>query len=223
MNKKEMKRSRMWKYFIDATSEIIETEGIDKVTIRKVADKAGYNSATIYNYFSEVSHLIFFASMKFLKEYTEDVSVQMGKGKNSLEKYLLAWESFCKHSFRQPQIFHAIFIMDLGDNPENLLEHYYQLYPADLTNIDEHIKPILVERNLWKRGKSILELAQQEGLLKAENVEAVNEMTILIWQGMFTNVLNNRKKYTTAEAANVTLKYINELVASANSFNFSVK
>ena len=49
----------MWKYFVDATAEIIEEEGLENVTIRKVADKAGYNSATIYNYFSEISHLLF--------------------------------------------------------------------------------------------------------------------------------------------------------------------
>lgn len=59
MKNKEIQMGRMWKYFVDATAEIIEEEGLENVTIRKVADKAGYNSATIYNYFSEVSHLIF--------------------------------------------------------------------------------------------------------------------------------------------------------------------
>lgn len=43
----------MWKYFVDATAEIIEEEGVENVTIRKVADRAGYNSATIYNYFQK--------------------------------------------------------------------------------------------------------------------------------------------------------------------------
>lgn len=50
----------MWQYFIEATAAIIEEEGYDHITIRKIADKAGYNSATIYNYFSELSHLTFF-------------------------------------------------------------------------------------------------------------------------------------------------------------------
>ena len=102
MTNKAIQRSRMWKYFIEATVEIIETEGIHQVTIRKVADRAGYNSATIYNYFNEQSHLIFFASMKMLKSYVEDVTTNMARGQNSYEKYMLAWECMCKHSFEKP-------------------------------------------------------------------------------------------------------------------------
>jgi AcrR family transcriptional regulator len=217
---KEIQKSRMWKYFVEATAEIIEEEGIDKVTIRKVAEKAGYNSATIYNYFSEISHLIFFASMKFLKTYTDEVAIYMKNGKNPIEQYLLAWECFCKHSFKSPQIFNAVFIMDLGDHPEKLLEDYYQLYPNDLINIPMELKPILFERNMSKRGRSVLEIASREGYIKEENIDAINELTILIWQGMFTNILNNRRYYEPEEAAKVIMKYISEIVLNERSFDF---
>ncbi|MDQ6600622.1 TetR/AcrR family transcriptional regulator [Bacillus salipaludis] len=220
MKKKEIQLSRMWKYFVDATAEIIEEEGLENVTIRKVADKAGYNSATIYNYFSEISHLIFFASMKFLKSYTDEVAVYIEKGKDPIEKYLLAWECFCIHSFKQPQIFNAVFIMDLGDQPEKLLEEYYKIYPADLINIPEELKIILFERNVSKRGRSFLENALREGYIKEENVDAINELTILIWQGMFTNILNNRKSYEFQEAVKITMNYITEIVHNANLFSF---
>ncbi|WP_066291325.1 TetR/AcrR family transcriptional regulator [Bacillus sp. FJAT-29937] len=220
MKKKEIQMGRMWKYFVDATAEIIEEEGLENVTIRKVADKAGYNSATIYNYFSEISHLIFFASMKFMKNYTDEVSLYIEKGKDPLEKYLLAWECFCNHSFKQPQIFHAVFIMDLGDQPEKLLEDYYKIYPSDLINIPEELKSILFERNVSKRGRSFLEIALKEGLIKEENVDSINELTILIWQGMFTNILNNRKSYEFQEAVKITMGYISEIVNNANLFNF---
>ncbi|WNS74840.1 TetR/AcrR family transcriptional regulator [Bacillus sp. DTU_2020_1000418_1_SI_GHA_SEK_038] len=220
MNKKEIQMGRMWKYFVDATAEIIEEEGLENVTIRKVADKAGYNSATIYNYFSEISHLIFFASMKFMKNYTDEVSLYIEKGKDPLEKYLLAWECFCNHSFKQPQIFHAVFIMDLGDQPEKLLEDYYKIYPSDLINIPEELKTILFERNVSKRGRSFLEIALKEGFIKEENVDSINELTILIWQGMFTNILNNRKSYEFQEAVKITMDYISEIVNNANLFNF---
>ncbi|MFE4705669.1 TetR family transcriptional regulator [Peribacillus simplex] len=220
MKKKEIQMGRMWKYFVDATAEIIEEEGLENVTIRKVADKAGYNSATIYNYFSEVSHLIFFASMKFLKCYTDEVAVYIEKGKDPIEKYLLAWECFCNHSFKQPQIFHAVFIMDLADQPEKLLEDYYKIYPSDLINFPEELKTILFERNVSKRGRSFLEIALREGYIKEENVDAINELTILVWQGMFTNILNNRKSYDSQTAAKITMNYITEIVHNANLFHF---
>ncbi|MFC7394132.1 TetR/AcrR family transcriptional regulator [Scopulibacillus cellulosilyticus] len=220
MKKREIQLSRMWKYFVDATAEIIEQEGVENVTIRKVADKAGYNSATIYNYFSEISHLIFFASMRFMKSYTDEVALYIQKGKDPIEKYLLAWECFCNYSFKQPQIFHAVFIMDLGDHPEKLLKHYYQIYPNDLINIPEDLKLILFERNMSKRGRSLLEVALKEGYIKEENIDSINELTILIWEGIFTNILNNRKSYEFQEATKIVMNYISEIVMNANIFNF---
>lgn len=219
MTKKQIQMSRMWKYFVEATAGIIEEEGLENVTIRKVADKAGYNSATIYNYFSEISHLIFFASMKFLKNYTDEVAVYIKKGKDPIEKYLLAWECFCIHSFKQPQIFHAVFIMDLGDQPEKLLEDYYKIYPSDLINIPEELKTILFEHNISKRGRSFLEIAVKEGFIKEENADAINELTILVWQGMFTNILNNRKSYDFQEAVEITMKYISQIVHNSELFH----
>ncbi|MGI8386316.1 TetR/AcrR family transcriptional regulator [Robertmurraya sp. P23] len=221
MNKKEIKKSRMWKYFVDSTADIIQEEGLDKITIRKVADRAGYNSATIYNYFSEVSHLIFFASMKFLKSYTDEVAIYMQRAKDPLEQYLLAWECFCKHSFETPEIFNAVFIMDLGENPEKLLEEYYKTYPSDLINIPDELKPVLFERNVSKRGRSVLELASKAGHIKEENIDAINEITILIWQGMFTNILNNRRTYNFDEAATITMNYISEIVRNEKVLNFN--
>lgn len=216
MGNKKIQRSRMWKYFVDATAEIIEEEGIENVTIRKVADRAGYNSATIYNYFTEISHLIFFASMKFLKTYTDDVGSAIEKGRNPLEKYILSWECFCKHSFQQPQIFHAVFIMDLGNHPEKLLADYYEIYPSDLINFPEELKVILFERSVSKRGRSILEIAANEGFIDNVDIDKVNEMTILIWQGMLTNLLNNRTTHEVEKASEITMDYITEIILNSS-------
>jgi DNA-binding transcriptional regulator YbjK len=87
MKRKEIQMNRMWKYFVDATAQIIEEEGVENVTIRKIADIAGYTNSTIYNYFEELSHLIFFASMRFLNQYIKELSFYMTTGKNSIEKY----------------------------------------------------------------------------------------------------------------------------------------
>ena len=46
-DKKYLQKKRIIKYFIDAVKQIQEEEGLQSVTIRKVADIAGYNSATL--------------------------------------------------------------------------------------------------------------------------------------------------------------------------------
>lgn len=204
----------MWTYFIDATEELIRTEGYQQITIRKVAEKAGYNSATIYNYFGELSHLLFFASLKFLKPYIETVTLEMKNTNDPIEKYLVAWEVFSNHSFKNPEVFHAAFLMDLGEHPESLLLHYYELYPADLLDVSEELKPALMERSIDERGRHAISHIIQAGLLNEAQAEELNELTNLIWQGMFTNVLNNRNRYSAKEAHERTIKYIREIIFS---------
>ena len=67
IDKKLIQRRRIMKYYIEATYKIMEEEGIDMVTIRKISDIAGYNSATLYNYFENLDHLIAFASLKYFQ------------------------------------------------------------------------------------------------------------------------------------------------------------
>ncbi|QXE01634.1 TetR/AcrR family transcriptional regulator [Terribacillus sp. DMT04] len=221
MNKKEIQKSRMWKYFVEATADIIREEGLEKVTIRKVADRAGYNSATLYNYFNDLSHLKFFASMTLLKEYTDEVVVYMSRSDKPLEKYLLAWECFCIYSFRYPKLFDAVFIKDLGDSPENMLERYYEKFPKDLIDIPKELQPTLLERNMSDRGRSALDIALEAGEVSEKNVDAINELTILIWQGMFNNVLNHRRSYDPERAMQKTMQYITEIVRNEALFDFS--
>ncbi|MFC4765854.1 TetR/AcrR family transcriptional regulator [Effusibacillus consociatus] len=207
-------------YFIEATVKIIEDEGIENVTIRKVADLAGYNSATIYNYFQEVSHLIFFAAMTFLKKYTDALPKYIEKGNTPLEKYILIWECFCKYSFLEPQIYNAIFSSNLGGQPEDLIEKYYTIFPTDITNLPEELIPMVLESNLLKRGRLSLEKCVQEGYIKEENAEEINEMATLVWQGMLTLLLNKRRNYTPEEAVEATMKYIRQIAVNANHFVF---
>jgi AcrR family transcriptional regulator len=152
MAKREIKIARMLQYFIDATVQIIDEEGIENVTIRKIASIAGYNSATIYNYFKEVSHLIFLASIRYLKNYADALPAYMNQGKNAVERYLLMWECFCKYSFQQPKIYFTIFASNLGSQPEDLLSHYYDIFPQDLDKLPKELKPMFLESNLLKRG-----------------------------------------------------------------------
>ena len=65
----EEERSRIMISFIQATRKIIDTEGIDQVSIRKIANQTGMNSATMYLYFSNADVLITMASMGYLEKY----------------------------------------------------------------------------------------------------------------------------------------------------------
>lgn len=204
---------RMWQYFVDATVEIIDKKGIENVTIREIADRAGYNSATIYNYFQEISHLVFFASLKNLDPFIEELPVYMDKGKSPLDRYLLSWECFCKHSFESPDVYYAIFLADLGERPEELLTNYYSVYQDDIfKDFTEDIQTLITEYNLSTRSKNELRKLVKDGFLTKETIDIINDRTVLIWQGMLITIINNRRHLSVEEATNKTMQHIADIV-----------
>ncbi|MBU8879808.1 TetR/AcrR family transcriptional regulator [Bacillus sp. FJAT-29790] len=207
----------MLEFFIDATAQIIKEEGIESVTARKVADLAGYTSSTIYNYFDELSHLVFFASLRFLKDYIKELSVYIDNANGPIDKYLSTWECFCKHSFNNPQIFYTIFISNLGTEPNDLLKRYYTVYKSDLIQLPAEIKMLVLENDLSKRSKAMIQKAIDSGELTSRNIEMISEMTILLWKGMLTTILNNRLSYSPEKATEVTMGYIRELIQNYTS------
>lgn len=53
-----LKNQRVRSYFVQATKKIILDEGVENVSVRKVADLAGYTFSTIYNYFNNLNELL---------------------------------------------------------------------------------------------------------------------------------------------------------------------
>ena len=59
--------------FIEATKSLMDSVGEEGLSIRKIAAKAGYNSATIYNYFQDLDELMLFGSVSFFRDVFQKV------------------------------------------------------------------------------------------------------------------------------------------------------
>ena len=209
MSKKLLHKQRVMGYFVDAAHQIIEEEGIENVTIRKTADLAGYNSATLYNYFNNLDHLILFASMKYLKEYVELLPSYLKESDNKLEQYFSIWECFCTCAFKYPKIYYLIFFSDLNEKINNYLEEYYTIFPNELLNSSSDIGKMLLEKSIDKRNLFLLEDCVNSGLLRNGNLSLINSITILTFQSTLTNLINSSKTDIDRNALiQETLKYI---------------
>src|SRR5699024_382655 len=206
--RKEIQTARMWRYFLDAASELIEEKGLHAITIREIADRAGYTSSTVYNYFRDLSHLKFFAVMRHTNSYFKELPDYMKKGNNTVEKWLYAWECFCKHSVERPDVYSLLYIENLGTVPEELMESYYQIYANEMINLSEHVQSIISQHNIATRSSLYIQKAKDEGFFLERDIEYIAGATMLIWTGMLTNMLNLRKKYSQEEAAKSTMEFI---------------
>lgn len=207
-DKKTIQKRRMMTYFIEAASQIIEEEGIEGVTIRKVADIAGYNSATMYNYFENLDHLIFFAQLKHLKVYVAHLNDYIKNAKNALETYYLIWEFFCYHSFQEPLVYHTLFFKQFNQPLRDMMQEYYSLFPEELEEISEEIEPMVMNQDLYKRNLSLLINCVKEGFFHEEDLEEINEIALLIYQSLLQRMLTKQATYTPKEATQRAMKYI---------------
>ncbi len=210
-DKKDVKKIRTIKVFIDAAAQIIEDEGIENVTIRKVADIAGYNSATIYNYFDNCNQLVFFAAARFMKDYIDEMPDYIDRGETEFEKLLLMWECFCYHSFQKPKIYHAIFIDDIGGRPGNLLENYFQLFPEDLNSPPQELIPMLKATDFSRRTSLAIIPLVENGTFSEEMAREIDEQIRLIYQGMLSLIINNRRPHDPDQNTEKVMKHIKRI------------
>lgn len=203
---KEIQRKRKMTYFIEATQEIMENEGVDKVTIRKVADLAGYNSATIYNYFKSLDHMIAFASIQYLEEYNKEFIEGIKNKTNELEKFILEWQIFLKNAFNHPKAFEYVFFSG-DENIEDMMKEYYEIFPVE-SELEESYR-ILKLGSLENRNKTCLQEISKAGYIDEKDINIVNEITICVAHEYISIAARKNEKFD-------SLKYIEKFVSCIN-------
>lgn len=177
------KRKRIMTYFVEATRNLIQTEGVDGLSIRKIANAAGYNSATIYNYFRDLEHLSLFGSACYLRDYVLALSRSLTPGMNALERYQCIYRCFNDIAFRNPDIFHNMFFGRYSDQLGDVLRtYYYELFPEELSGLSEPLRQMLVAGSMAERDSGAVRAMVEEGFLAPEKAGITMELIISVHQ-----------------------------------------
>lgn len=187
--RKERQKLRIMSYFIDATHKVIEQDGVEAVTVRKVAELAGYNSATLYNYFSNLNHLVGYAAIKYLKDYYLILDDYIKEADTSELKYLKIWEVFCLHSYQRPKIFKAIFFLTPNDDVKEIFDNYFEIYPSDFGVHTEDLLPMLNAHSIHDRNRQSLMRLVNDNVVEGATVDELNDMTILLYRGFLDKLI----------------------------------
>lgn len=169
---------------------------------------AGYNASTLYNYFENLDHIIFLASMSYIKDYTMNLQSYLKDCSSYIEKYIKIWDRFCHYSFNMPEIYHTIFYSKVNNSLENKVLEYYELYPKDLSVESGYLQKMLCSQNMYDRGITLLEPCAKEGSISGENIDEINDIHILIYRGILSRVINKELTLSVEELQRRTIKYI---------------
>ncbi len=115
MKNKAIQEKRMKAYFLAAAKEIIKGEGIKALSVRNIAERAGYSYTTLYNYFKDVNELIFLCVSDFQEECNQFAASKVGDlpfGKDRLKAKIKGYLGFF---VEYPSIFELYFLERVGD------------------------------------------------------------------------------------------------------------
>ena len=186
----EEDRLRIITGFVRCTREIIDMEGVEHVSIRRVAQCAGFNSATLYLYFKDADELITLSSMSYLENYCRTLNADIPHLKTPLEIYRHTWNIFSQHAFAHPQIFYRLFFYPHSLPLSQTVAKYYQIYPAQLTGTDRLVQEMLLEGDLKARNLKVLRpLAESLGYDEAHTA-FINDMTSCYFKMLLEDHLN---------------------------------
>jgi len=115
MKNKDVQEKRMKSYFIQATKEILKSEGIKSLSVRSVADRAGYSYTTMYNYFKDLNDLVFYCVEDFFNECKDFAEEKVANSPNGIEKLKTKIMAYTNYFIEYPGIFDLFFLERMGD------------------------------------------------------------------------------------------------------------
>ncbi|MDR2773131.1 MAG: TetR/AcrR family transcriptional regulator [Tannerella sp.] len=115
MDRKQIQEQRMKSYFIQAAKDMLKGEGLKSLSVRSVADRAGYSFATLYNYFKDLNELIFVCVKDFQEECLEIVTGKTKKIPDGKEKIKATVMAYISYFLEYPGVFELFFLERMGN------------------------------------------------------------------------------------------------------------
>ena len=179
-------RNQIFACFINAASELMENEGMESLTLRRVAKRAGYTSATLYHYFKDLDHLTVYASMKYFEDYNRNLARYLADEQDAFQRFLFMWRFFCASAFRHPHAYYNLFYGKYSGELTEIIHAYYEVFPEELGELDDSVLEMLTCGSLVERNWQMLQPVLEGASLSLEERESMNEIILYCFKELLT-------------------------------------
>lgn len=115
MDRKAIQEQRKRGYFIDAAKKIIREEGMENLTVKKVADLAGFAPGTLYNYFSDINELLYVCAGDLWKE-CRDYVLEKAHDIKDIKKRIIGFSiAYSEFFINNPNVFELMFLRNFEE------------------------------------------------------------------------------------------------------------
>ena len=170
------------------------------------------SSATLYNYFENLTHLIFLATMNHLEQYNAALPKYLTGCTNSVERYMAVCECFSEFAYSEPEIYELLFFTQRDEKLEQYMKQYYELFPEKtVKDGPQPLSKIFEVNNIYSRSAMMLDDCVEEGFLTRANADDFNDVALMVFKCILQDVRNGLLEK--AVAIEKTVKYYRQLLS----------
>lgn len=178
--------------FVECARKIIEEEGIESVTIKKLGECTDLNPATIYNYFDNVEHLLYFAKLDVFDGFNEDLANWVKEGDGPLLVYKKVWRALAKHSFENAKEYREVLFSPLAKKHPDYLYQYRKVFPVKNNGFPAYLEKVLLGKTIEEKLSMLIEVAKYVGYFDEKSAKKTNDMTLYIYEGLLDRVADKK-------------------------------
>jgi AcrR family transcriptional regulator len=203
-----IRQKRTLAFFIEAAQKIIERDGFDNVSIRKIAKEAGYNSATIYNYYKDLDHLLQFACVQYLIGYQNKLTSVLKDLTDPRDIYFTTWKIFASECHARPKVYYHLFFSKHKNSIDETFYRYIEIFDIkyELVLKDE-IFSFITLPNLFDRHTILLDSLAKSNIITDKNIKEKAEIIILTFESMLNYLKIDPEYYSKEEFTDKIILY----------------
>lgn len=178
--------------YIQKAHEIIEREGSEAVSIRRLAAEMGCSSALLYRYFSDRQELLYYAQLPTLRGYIKRLNKAEKTWNNIWDVYVGVWYCYSQEAFRHPEAYDILFFGSAEIKLGHAIKEYYGMFPEDIEDTNELFQEMLKTSKFESRDMVVCKKCIREGVITPENAEKLNRMNCMLYAGYLKNILDHK-------------------------------
>lgn len=166
--------------FVETTQKLIDSEGLENISIRKIAEHAGFHNSTIYLYFEDINQLILLASQKHFIAYARKLEQLNKMDGDPKEKFLAIWQAFGEMAFHKPHIFRNYFFGKHSNELSKIINLYYDLFPEEKPSYMGSIKEMYYGNDIFYRCLQTLNplVNAESTCIREDNIHLLNTIIV---------------------------------------------
>lgn len=206
-------RNERLRSFVIAARELIEQNDFSNISIRKIAEKAGFHNSTLYSYFKDAEYLLSLASVNRFNQYSHSLAELSLKNLSEQERFYEIWHFFCLNAFKFPEIYNNFFFGKHSGNLTAIFKEYYTIFPDEDTVQSRNLYEIYLSRNISTRCletlKPLINLSNTR--LDYENIATARDLIISYLKSLLGQALTGKKNNFESDINELTKQFMTAL------------